>query len=101
MSGEACEAPRAGRDLPPAGPARRRCGKLVEAERKALAAGKDRKEAIYAAYDRFYKGDIAREFVRGSCEQGGLITLDDLDRLEGPYRRAGLDELTRASRSTS
>ena len=34
--------------------------KLVEAERAALAAGKSRKEAIYAAYDRFYKGDIAR-----------------------------------------
>ena len=39
--------------------------KLVEAEQKALAQGKSRKEAIYAAYDRFYKGDIAKEFVRG------------------------------------
>ncbi len=53
-------------------------GKLVEAERGALAAGKTRREAIYAAYDRFYKGDIAREFVRGSSEQGGLITMEDL-----------------------
>ena len=53
-------------------------GKLVEAEREALAAGKGRKAAIYAAYDRFYKGDIGREFVRGSKEQGGLITMDDL-----------------------
>src|SRR5262245_10918297 len=35
--------------------------KLVEAERQALKAGKTRKQAIYAAYDRFYKGDIARE----------------------------------------
>ena len=52
--------------------------KLVEAEREALAAGKNRKQAIYAAYDRFYKGDIAEEFVRGAVEQGGLITLDDL-----------------------
>ena len=52
--------------------------KLVEAEAKALAGGKGRKEAIYAAYDRFYRGDIAREFVRGSSEQGGLITLEDL-----------------------
>ncbi len=52
--------------------------KLVEAEQKALAAGKNRKEAIYAAYDRFYKGDIAEEFVRGSQEQGGLHTLKDL-----------------------
>jgi len=52
--------------------------KLVEAEQTALAAGKSRKEAIYAAYDRFYKGDIAREIVRGVQEQGGLFTLDDL-----------------------
>ena len=46
-------------------------GKLVEAEAQALAAGKSRKEAIYAAYDRFYKGDIAEEFVRGAQEEGG------------------------------
>lgn len=52
--------------------------KLVEAEQKALKEGKSRKEAIYAAYDRFYKGDIAEEFVRGSQEQGGLITKGDL-----------------------
>ena len=43
-------------------------------------AGKSRKQAIYAAYDRFYKGDIARELVRGVREEGGLITLDDLAR---------------------
>jgi gamma-glutamyltranspeptidase/glutathione hydrolase len=54
--------------------------KLVEAEGKALAQGKGRKEAIYAAYDRFYRGDIAREFVRGSSEVGGLITLEDLEK---------------------
>lgn len=52
--------------------------KLVAAEQQALAKGKSRKEAIYAAYDRFYKGDIAREFVRGAQEQGGLITMNDL-----------------------
>ncbi len=54
--------------------------KLIAAEAKALADGKSRKEAIYAAYDRFYRGDIAREIVRGMQEQGGLITLEDLDR---------------------
>ena len=54
--------------------------KLVEAEREARRAGKSRKQAIYAAYDRFYKGDIARELVRGVQEEGGLITLDDLAR---------------------
>ncbi|MDR6735439.1 gamma-glutamyltransferase [Sphingobacterium sp. 2149] len=52
--------------------------KLVEAEKNAIAAGKDRKAAIMAAYDRFYTGDIADEFVRGSQEQGGLITKADL-----------------------
>ncbi|MFQ5630883.1 MAG: gamma-glutamyltransferase family protein, partial [bacterium] len=52
--------------------------KMVEAEEKALEAGMNRKEAIYAAYDRFYKGDIAEEFARGCQEQGGLITKADL-----------------------
>lgn len=52
--------------------------KLVDAEAKALEEGKSRKEAIYAAYERFYKGDIAEEFVRGVKEQGGLITMEDL-----------------------
>jgi gamma-glutamyltranspeptidase/glutathione hydrolase len=51
---------------------------LVEAEAQALAAGRSRRDAIMAAYDRFYRGDIAREFVRGVQEQGGLITMDDL-----------------------
>lgn len=52
--------------------------KLVEAEAAALKNKKSRKEAIMAAYDRFYKGDIAKEFIRGAQEQGGLITLEDL-----------------------
>jgi len=52
--------------------------KMVETEQQALKKGKSRKEAIYAANDRFYKGDIAKEFVRGCQEQGGLITTDDL-----------------------
>lgn len=52
--------------------------KLIETEQEALAKGKSRQDAIYAAYDRFYRGDIAGEFVRGLKEQGGLITLEDL-----------------------
>ena len=52
--------------------------KLVDAEAKALKKGKSRKNAIYDAYDRFYKGDIAKEFVRSTQEQGGLITMNDL-----------------------
>src|SRR6185295_3084638 len=49
-----------------------------------------RKQAIYAAYDRFYKGDIAREIVRGVQEDGGLFTLADLAnwkvRIEEPLK---------------
>jgi gamma-glutamyltranspeptidase/glutathione hydrolase len=52
--------------------------KLVDAEAQALKAGKDRKQAIHAAYERFYRGDIAAEFVRGSREMGGLHTTQDL-----------------------
>ncbi|MCY4400115.1 MAG: gamma-glutamyltransferase [Gemmatimonadetes bacterium] len=52
--------------------------KLIEAEAEALAAGASRRDAIMAAYDRFYRGDIAEEFVRGSREQGGLHTVEDL-----------------------
>ncbi len=52
--------------------------KLVEAERTALAAGKSREQAIYAAYDRFYRGDIAAAFVAGSRGVGGLQTMKDL-----------------------
>ncbi|HEX6570609.1 MAG TPA: gamma-glutamyltransferase, partial [Steroidobacteraceae bacterium] len=71
--------------------------KLVEAEKQALAAGKSRKEGIQAAYDRFYSGDIAQEFVRGVQEQGGLITLADLagwkPKVEQPLRTSyrGID----------
>lgn len=54
--------------------------KLVAAERRALDAGKSREEAIQAAYDRFYRGDIAAELVRAMREDGGLFTLEDLDR---------------------
>jgi gamma-glutamyltranspeptidase/glutathione hydrolase len=95
-AGEGREAPRAGEIFrqPDLAATLR---KLVEAEKKARAAGKNRKAAIYAAYDRFYKGDIAREFVRASSELGGLITLEDLAkwqvRLEEPVqtRYKGID----------
>ena len=64
--------------------------KLVEAEQKALASGKNRKEAIYAANERFYRGDIAQELARGTREEGGLITARDLAdwkvRIEEPVK---------------
>ncbi|HEX8211762.1 MAG TPA: gamma-glutamyltransferase [Longimicrobium sp.] len=78
-AGEAREAPRAGEIFrQPELAATLR--KMVEAEQNALRQGRSRKEAILAAYDRFYRGDIARELVRGVQEEGGLITLQDLDR---------------------
>src|SRR6201987_4365124 len=52
--------------------------KLVEAEKQALKSGKDRKAAIYAAYERFYRGDIARDLVQAVRTAGGLFTLEDL-----------------------
>ena len=52
--------------------------KMVEAEQNALKKKMTRNQAIMAANDRFYKGDIAKEFVRGCKEQGGLITMEDL-----------------------
>ncbi len=71
--------------------------KLVETEQAALRSGKSRKDAIYAAYDRFYRGDIAREIVRSVQEQGGLFTADDLAnwkvRIEEPVKTSykGID----------
>ena len=56
--------------------------KLVDAEQQALDEGKSREEAIYAASDRFYTGDIAQELVRGTQEEGGLITMEDLANWE-------------------
>jgi gamma-glutamyltranspeptidase / glutathione hydrolase len=76
-AGEAREAPQAGEIFRQADLAAT-LRKLVEAEREALKAGKSRKEAIAAAHERFYRGDIAAEFVRGFHEQGGLITAEDL-----------------------
>jgi gamma-glutamyltranspeptidase/glutathione hydrolase len=94
--GEAREAPVAGevfvqRDLAAT------LRKLIEAEQRALVAGASRKDAIMAAYKRFYEGDIAEEFVRASREMGGLHTLDDLRRwrvhIEAPVttRYRGID----------
>jgi gamma-glutamyltranspeptidase/glutathione hydrolase len=64
--------------------------KLVDTEQQALKRGKSRKDAIMAAYDRFYKGDIAEEIARSTQEQGGLITKDDLAkwqvRIEEPVK---------------
>jgi gamma-glutamyltranspeptidase / glutathione hydrolase len=52
--------------------------RLVETEKQALAAGKSRKEAILAAYERFYRGDLGKEFAAGAQAAGALITAEDL-----------------------
>jgi gamma-glutamyltranspeptidase/glutathione hydrolase len=54
--------------------------KLVEAEREALARGATREDALMAAYERFYRGDIAQELTRATQAAGGLITMEDLDQ---------------------
>ena len=49
--------------------------KLVDAEKESASNG--RHEALKAARDRFYKGDIARAMAKFSEEQGGLFRYDD------------------------
>ncbi|MCM2254976.1 MAG: gamma-glutamyltransferase [Vicinamibacteria bacterium] len=64
--------------------------KLVTAEQAALKSGRSRREAILAAHERFYRGDIADEIARSTQEQGGLITKADLagwqPKFEEPVR---------------
>jgi gamma-glutamyltranspeptidase/glutathione hydrolase len=76
----------AGREAPRAGEIFRQpelaatLRKLVEAEQRALKRGASRKQAIMAAYERFYRGDIATEFAGAVQAAGGLITREDLAR---------------------
>lgn len=49
--------------------------KLVEAEKANQSKG--RHEALKAARDRFYKGDIARDFAAFSEAKGGLFRYED------------------------
>jgi gamma-glutamyltranspeptidase/glutathione hydrolase len=52
--------------------------RLVDAE--AGARNRGREAAIQAARDRFYRGDIAREIVRWSQANGGLLDENDLSQ---------------------
>ena len=56
--------------------------KLAEAEQQARRRSKSRSEALQAAFDRFYRGDIAREMIAFYKEHGGLFTADDLAAYE-------------------
>lgn len=51
---------------------------MVEAERKAKAAGKSRQAAIDAVRDYFYRGDIARRIDAFSKANGGLLRYEDM-----------------------
>ena len=50
--------------------------RLLDAE--AAARNRGRGEAIDAARDRFYRGDIAHDIVKWSDANGGLLAADDL-----------------------
>ena len=58
---------------------------LEEEEQRHLHQG--RKAAIYAARDRFYRGDIGQRVVRAVQEAGGLLTAEDLGRYKGRVER--------------
>jgi gamma-glutamyltranspeptidase/glutathione hydrolase len=51
---------------------------LVDAEKKALKAGKNRGQAIDAVRDYFYRGDIARKIDAFSKANQGLLRFEDL-----------------------
>ena len=63
------------------------------ADVEAANAHLGRPEAIRAARDYFYKGDIAHEMARFSEEQGGLITYQDLHDFTVKIRATGERQL--------
>lgn len=56
--------------------------KLVDAETAALAQGASRHDALQAAFDRFYKGDIAAEMADFYAREGGLFRREDFARYQ-------------------
>ena len=56
--------------------------KMVEAEAQAKTKGANRSAAIAAAFDRFYKGDIAQEFDHFFRANGGVMRASDLAAYE-------------------
>ncbi len=56
---------------------------IVAAERTATAGGRDRKAAIRAGRDAFYKGDIARRIAGADRAAGGVFAYEDLAGFEG------------------
>ena len=56
--------------------------KLVEAEETARLDGGPRKIGLRAAFNRFYRGDIARDMTRFYQQHGGLFTREDFAAYE-------------------
>lgn len=56
---------------------------IAEADRSTFARTKDRKAAIQAGRDAFYKGDIARRIGAAMEADGGLMRFEDLARYTG------------------
>ncbi len=56
--------------------------KLVEAEETARLDGGSRETGLRAAFNRFYRGDIAREMARFYQRNGGLFTREDFAAYE-------------------
>ena len=54
--------------------------RMIDVERDN--AGRGREEAIQAIRAFFYQGEIAEEMVEFVQEQGGLLTMDDLDKFQ-------------------
>jgi len=61
--------------------------KLVDAEAQALANGADRNEALQAAFERFYNGDIADEMARFYEHNGGLFRREDFSRYQASWEQ--------------
>lgn len=56
---------------------------IVAAERAEYRRSHDRRKAIEAGRDAFYKGDIARRIAEADLKAGGLITYEDLAQYHG------------------
>ncbi|WP_109019585.1 gamma-glutamyltransferase family protein [Leptospira kobayashii] len=60
---------------------------LADAEKKSLALGKSRNEALTSVRDYFYKGTIAEKIAKAHSENDGTMTLDDLKNYSGHWEK--------------
>ncbi len=61
---------------------------IVEAEAAALKKGANRRQAIEAGRDVFYKGDVARRIAAAVQADGGLLSYEDLAIYRGRLEAA-------------